>query len=65
MPFFLRCHSAAILGKITAREFVILTLNPLQYGQSFLPLVLVLIVASHSCPHIPNHQTFLWELKLT
>ena len=59
--FLVGCHSEASFGFMVCKS-----LNPVrialleQYGQLF-PLALLEICACHSCPHLPNHQTFLLE----
>src|SRR5262249_23139725 len=37
-PFFVGCHSAAMPGKSEAKELVIETFRPLQYGQPCCPV---------------------------
>ena len=58
LPFFVGCHSAARLGFTVTRSLTPSTTCLFEQWGHPIPLLLFPITASHSCPHVPFHQTF-------
>lgn len=65
LPFFVGCHSAARLGFTVTRSLTPSTTCLFEQWGHPIPLLLFPITASHSCPHVPFHQTFRLDPAVT